>query len=337
VESPLVVAEPIQMAAPVPKWAPLLEYSEFEEESDEEVGREVGSALVSLAHAIPTVEPVAAAKMITSSAMSTSSSSDDDAKAPVVGLVARNRPPSKTTDSSSTESSSYMVSTSNPINVASELGMSQSKLIGGNIVGSLRFDSSDSERGFLVEAGSSFGFPQIERRLMLGGVSCMLENAEDLALKAYVAARCASRPLRMDGGKGSCIAELEERLALLEEEKTGLQGDLAPVPRQRRRVGSWTQLCCRPEPPRMRNHAPRRPKNMLKSGVPEGKRPSKHGAKLFPQGLTLCKLLFTSCLRNLAFVPHRCRRGMMFKWPSFSAGCALALPWLTPRASSEPS
>jgi hypothetical protein len=61
--------------------------------------------------------------------------------------------------STSTESSSYHVSTSNAVEVATVLGMPEAKLVGGNIVGSLRFSSSDRERRFLTEAGSSFGFP----------------------------------------------------------------------------------------------------------------------------------------------------------------------------------
>ena len=61
--------------------------------------------------------------------------------------------------STSTESSSYHVSTSNPVEVAATLGMPEAKLVGGNVVGSLQFSSSERERRFLTEAGSSFGFP----------------------------------------------------------------------------------------------------------------------------------------------------------------------------------
>jgi len=52
--------------------------------------------------------------------------------------------------------------------------MPDAKLIGGNIVGSLQFSSGDQERGLLTEAGSSFGFPLMEKRLMVSGVSQML-------------------------------------------------------------------------------------------------------------------------------------------------------------------
>ena len=71
----------------------------------------------------------------------------------------------------STESSSYHVSTSNSVEVAATLGMPNAKLIGGNIVGSLRFSSNDRERRFLAEAGSAFGFPLMEKCLMASGVS----------------------------------------------------------------------------------------------------------------------------------------------------------------------
>ena len=73
--------------------------------------------------------------------------------------------------STSMESSSYHVSTSDPVEVAATLGVPEAKLIGGNIVRSLRFSSSDQERKFLAEAGGSFSFPLMEKRLMATGVS----------------------------------------------------------------------------------------------------------------------------------------------------------------------
>ena len=86
-------------------------------------------------------------------------------------LPAAGSPGRRPAASTSTESSSYHVSTSNPAEVATALGMPEAKLIGGNIVGSLRFLSSDRERRFLAEVGSSFGFPLMERRLIASGVS----------------------------------------------------------------------------------------------------------------------------------------------------------------------
>jgi hypothetical protein len=65
--------------------------------------------------------------------------------------------------------------------------MPDAKLIGGNIVGSLQFSSGDRERGLLTEAGSSFGFPLMEKCLMASGVSQMLQDIEDLSLKAFIA------------------------------------------------------------------------------------------------------------------------------------------------------
>ena len=103
----------------------------------------------------------------------------------------------------SIESSGYHISTSDPVEVAAALGMPEAKLIGGNIVGSLRFSSSDRERRFLAEAGSSFGFPHMEKRLMASGVSQMLQDVEYLSLKAFVSSCCASRQLRIDNKRTS--------------------------------------------------------------------------------------------------------------------------------------
>ena len=81
--------------------------------------------------------------------------------------------------------------------------MPEAKLVGGNVVGSLRFSSSERERRFLTEAGSSFGFPFMERCLMASGVSQILQDVEDLSLKAFVASHCASRQLRIDNERAS--------------------------------------------------------------------------------------------------------------------------------------
>jgi len=81
--------------------------------------------------------------------------------------------------------------------------MPEARLIGVNIVGSIRFSSSDRERQFLAEAGSSFSFPLMERRLMASGVSQILQDVEDLSLKAFVASRCACHQLRIDNERTS--------------------------------------------------------------------------------------------------------------------------------------
>ena len=101
--------------------------------------------------------------------------------------------------------------------------MPEAKLIDGNIVGSLRFSSSDRERRFLAEAGSSFGFPLMEKCLMASGVSQIFQDIEDLSLKAFVASRCASRQLKIDNERTSQLAGLEERVASLEKEKAALE------------------------------------------------------------------------------------------------------------------
>ena len=93
----------------------------------------------------------------------------------------------------SSDSSSYIVSSSNPAEVAETLGTSDAKLIGGQVVGSLRFESRDWEREFLAEARGTFYFPLMEQRLMTTGAENMLQCAEDLALKSFVAACCARR------------------------------------------------------------------------------------------------------------------------------------------------
>ena len=78
--------------------------------------------------------------------------------------------------------------------MATELGAKPTAVrLGGNIVKSLRFESRDRERTLLVAAGESFCFPLMEKDLMDTGLKNILETAQDLSLKAFVAAHCASR------------------------------------------------------------------------------------------------------------------------------------------------
>ena len=69
--------------------------------------------------------------------------------------------------------------------------MRHAKLIGGQVIGKIRFEGGQHERDYLSEAGGSFCFLLMERKLVLTGARNAFQCAEDLALKSYVAARCA--------------------------------------------------------------------------------------------------------------------------------------------------
>ena len=78
--------------------------------------------------------------------------------------------------------------------MATELGAKPTAVrLGGNIVKSLRFKSRDCERTLLAEAGGSFCFPLMEKELMDTGLKNILENAQDLSLKAFMTAHCVAR------------------------------------------------------------------------------------------------------------------------------------------------
>ena len=61
------------------------------------------------------------------------------------------------------------------------------------------------------------------------GAANALQCAEDLALKSFVAARCAQRHMEVEVGSSSRIAELEERVSALLKEKNDLETSLASV------------------------------------------------------------------------------------------------------------
>ena len=131
--------------------------------------------------------------------------------------------------------------------------MGRSKLIGGQVIGKIHFESSQHERDYLTEAGGLFWFPLMERRLMLTGARNALQCAEDLALKSYVAARCASRVLDAEHDQPLCIASLEQKTRGLEEEKALLEAKLATaravlsrslrLPASKSRPPKLRQLC----------------------------------------------------------------------------------------------
>jgi len=119
--------------------------------------------------------------------------------------------------SSSSDSSSYFIRDADPENVAAELGAKPTAVrLGGNIVKSLRFERRDRERTLLAAAGESFCFPLMEKDLMDTGLKNILENAQDLSLKAFVSARCAARRLESESSSKSSVADLEAKVAALE-------------------------------------------------------------------------------------------------------------------------
>ena len=149
-------------------------------------------------------------------------------------------------DSDSSDSSAYLISQSVPSEIAEALGMRHAKLIGGQVVGKIRFESGQHERDYLAEAGGSFCFPLMERRLMLTGAKNALQCAKDLALKSYVVARCASRLLDADRDQPLRIASLEQKARGLEEEKASLEAELATA----RARGSYRQPALRLKMPK---------------------------------------------------------------------------------------
>ena len=112
--------------------------------------------------------------------------------------------------------------------MAEALGTSGAKLIGGQVLGSLRFESRDRKREFLAEAGGPSS-SHYWKRLMNSGAANALQCAEDLALKSFVAVRCARRQLEVEVGASSWVAELEEMVSVLQKEKKDLEESLASV------------------------------------------------------------------------------------------------------------
>lgn len=106
--------------------------------------------------------------------------------------------------------------------IAADLSFSDAKLIGGRVIGCLQFESWDRERGFLVEAGSSFCFPLMERELMKNGPALALRCVQDLTLNSFVDARYAERRLQTEAAAKARVASLEEQVASLEREKAEL-------------------------------------------------------------------------------------------------------------------
>jgi len=130
--------------------------------------------------------------------------------------------------SSSSDSSSFFVRDADLEAAAMELGAKPTAVrLGGNIVKSLRFESRDRERELLAAAGDSFCFPLMEKDLMGTGLNNILESAQYLSLKAFVAARCAARQLAADDSSKPVVADLEAKVASLEKEKTELQTRLS--------------------------------------------------------------------------------------------------------------
>jgi hypothetical protein len=104
----------------------------------------------------------------------------------------------------SSKSNSYFVSEEDPVAAAAtELGASGAKLIGGNIIGSLRFESQDREHDFLSKPEASFYFPLMEKELMKTAAPNMLRCVQDLALKTFVATRCAAHQVQAEASSSS--------------------------------------------------------------------------------------------------------------------------------------
>ena len=115
----------------------------MEPESDEEMAHEIESPITATGPKTSSVHATGASTT-SSSSTPTSSSSGENGRSLIAGgeTEAQKHPEagpmgSRPAMSTSMESSSYHVSTSDPVEVAATLGVPEAKLIGGNIVGNL--------------------------------------------------------------------------------------------------------------------------------------------------------------------------------------------------------
>ena len=136
--------------------------------------------------------------------------------------------------SSTSDSSSFFVHNADPEAVATKLGAKPTAVrLGGKIVKSLRFESRDREWELLAEAGGSFCFPLMEKDLMASGLTNMLESAQNLSLKAFVAARCAARQLATEESSRAAVADLEVKVTALEKKRRPCNGASTNLPKKR--------------------------------------------------------------------------------------------------------
>lgn len=66
------------------------------------------------------------------------------------------------------------------------------------MLGALKFHSEGHERKFLEVVGQSFCLPLMEEELSQSGTEAILQGAQDLDLKTFVAVRCASHTFRKE-------------------------------------------------------------------------------------------------------------------------------------------
>lgn len=132
-------------------------------------------------------------------------------------------PASDYSSSSSSGNDGFFVGTEDPTVIACELGESSSKFIGSNVLDALRFESEDREQLFLSKASVSFCVPLMEKELMEAGVPRVLQSAQDLALKSFIASRCTAQQIEAEASSSSRVLKLEAKIAMLEMEKSELQ------------------------------------------------------------------------------------------------------------------
>ena len=170
---------------------------------------------------------------------------------------------------------------------------------------------------------------------MATGVNQMLQDVEDLSLKAYVASRCASRQLQVDSDRASRLVETEKRVVSWKKEKANLQEALAtacskakkmprpwwlPVPRLRKMPRPRKKL-------KKRGSKPKRLRSLLRTGAPVAGKLFSDGAMLSALALTRWKLTCTGCSRNVALCLQSFHKSKTSRWLSCFTGSVLVWRW----------
>jgi hypothetical protein len=128
------------------------------------------------------------------------------------------------------DNNNYRVTPEEPQAAAARLRVpAEAKLIGGKQIRFLGLTSSDHERKFLEEAGSSFAIPHEEEYFGNLSSTDLTTACGDLSLKAFIAFRCLARRLEQESKRAkelsvaattslqSRVEELEGRLAAEQE------------------------------------------------------------------------------------------------------------------------